>query len=269
MSTVVAILGTAALVVGIAMYDLVKSQRGGLKAGSVNLALQTISRNIVAALENDQAWLNTINANSINCLQTEGAVCAAGDFKDINVQLADGSLYVGTAANFGFNSAGQPCADFNATGSTRTDCIYRFTVRWDCADTPCQATHKEAPYPVAIQPRIRFTGTLQYAPYAPDDLNKSKRLSAEYYNFSVVRANLKDSLSESCQNFGGYFDQEAQLCRITKTSAQCPNGYYMDKLNSDGTPHCVTPPALLNSYCPPQNAVTGLGPDGGLRCFVF
>ncbi|MGZ3686474.1 MAG: hypothetical protein ACXVCI_21655, partial [Bdellovibrionota bacterium] len=205
----------------------------------------------------------------ISCLQTEGSVCGAGDFKDINVLLADGTPFVSTAAGAGFNIAGQPCANFDPSGATRTDCVYRFVVHWDCPDSPCQTTHKDPAHVAPMAPRVRFTTTLAYSPHAPDDPDLRARMSAQYYNFSMVRTNLKDSLSQACQNFGGYFDQDTQHCQLAKTSTQCPNGYFMSKLNADGTPFCMTPPALLNTYCPQYNAVAGIGPEGGLRCFVF
>lgn len=272
MSTLVVLMAAVALIVALASWQIIRSQKASLKVSNTNLVLQMLSRNIVNSLENDQAWLNTINANNLNCLKpaAEGTRCNPGSFGNLKVLLADNSVFLTTDATSGFTASGQPCNTYDATGAHPNDCIYRFTARWQCLHTPCETTHFDSTHSVPLQPAIQFVGTLEYAPYAPDDANKRNRVSTDYYGFNVTRAKVQDSLSSSCALVGGVFDQETQHCQLMANSI-CPNGSYLASVqgNGAGAPNCGAPASLLGHTCGAYTGVTGFSLDGSPLCFPY
>lgn len=102
-------------------------------AQDAQLAARAIRYNLSNHLQNDEAWLNTINATantSLECLRN-GSSCPIA-IKPILVfkNAADAEVINNTNANKGFDMAGLTCDRFNASSGDPT-CPIRTEITWE------------------------------------------------------------------------------------------------------------------------------------------
>lgn len=267
------IIGAVISIVGYALVSQYLSLNRDQKRIMASYNLQMISENIQAVALNDGNWASTLANNpSLACLRTPGGNCGGGAGGPINLYLADGTRFTSTSANEGFDWNGNPCNTFDAINGD-SKCVFQYRVTWSCRNNPCGPTEFSGVNDViATKPEIRLTGKATFSPAKNGNAftlgTEDSPTSSSKYSFSVIRGDKSGSVAEGCKSLGGYLTKDG-LCSIVSSAVECPDGQYMKGINPvDGSLDC-RPFPFKDTRCNQGDGVTGIYPDGRLRCYLY
>jgi hypothetical protein len=254
-----------------------------IRALSARTAALTVKENVMAVIDNDAAWVATLNNptnnGALRCLKINGAVCTAANFQTLEINESDGAPFIQNGANRGFKFDGTPCSTFKAGGIT-DDCVYKYTITWDCGPGPCKPTKLQAGNPIALEPSVHIKGAFEFSPkenslagmVANDPTGPLGGPST--YHIDFTRGSQSKTLSKFCNSIDGIFDQQTKECESNLgvkgfdcTTILGPQSWFAG-FNPDGSPNCIWDPKV-NKSCPPGTAVRGYAADGGLVCGGF
>ena len=261
----------SSIVAGAAYYMLGTNPSARvIKLDNVRNSEDMIKENAMALLDNDAAWFQTVNRNpNLACLRNPGSVCTPANFGPINVYDGDGTLFLGTLANSGFDYSGSPCTTFSAANPDLS-CVFKYEVTWSC-NGPCGTTTFLGSMPVASSPRIHLVSTFAFASKDKDLMVKTK---GNGLGFDFIRGSKGKTLSQYCNSIDGVFDQRSGVCNSAMSK---PRTFNCADINShswfvgfrkDGTPICKTD-VKLGQNCPSGTAVIGYQEDGRILCGPF
>ncbi len=243
------------------------------KGNYIRNATSIVKESLIALLDNDAAWAETVNQNpGMACLRTAGAVCPSGPQPGIDIFEGDGSLYLSKVSTSGLTLNGEACNKFDAVNGNST-CVLKYTVTWEC-NGPCAATKFDNGVLIANKPNIKLKATLKYSP----DLQNLKNLldtSLNKYTFNFIRGSRSKTLSKFCNTISGVFNQQDQSCSAATaepgdfdcTTLVGPHAYFIG-FRPDGSPKCMND-INLPSSCPAGTAILGYEADGRVNCGPF
>jgi len=104
-------------------------------AQDAQLGARAIRYNLSNHLQNDEAWLNTLNDTtntSLDCLRNGASCPIAPNPILVFRNAANSEIINNTAATKGFNIAGESCNTFNGTsGAGDPNCPFRTEITWE------------------------------------------------------------------------------------------------------------------------------------------
>ena len=233
-------------------------------------SLQQVRNQVQAVIENDGAWIQTINNNpNLACLKNPPAPATCVPAGAITLFNADGTPLTPQAFTWG----GTPCNTFGAAGDT--NCIYTYAITWTCLGGPCGPTTFRAGSAVPYAPSIQISATLGVS---PNVLPNVGRVNLNSYSVTFTRGHIQDTISNFCSTLtGGAYSQEAKNCMssfqnpdASGTRLDCWNGgatpyYWFEGFNADGSKRCVAD-QKLNKYCSPGMAIVRIDSNGDVVC---
>ena len=176
----VMIIATVMSIMSLGMATLFKNITNTQIKTSSKSAIYELKNQIEAAIRNDEAWANTVNAaanGALACLR-DGGTCPTGGPINGNIQIRSASntiIFNGTAANGGFDYNAITCATWAAAGSDT--CPFRYTFTWQFT---CPADANPCPNPV-----VTVQGVLLFSP--GDASEGSARFNLNEFGFTVNR----------------------------------------------------------------------------------
>ncbi|MBC7420971.1 MAG: hypothetical protein H7328_09610 [Bdellovibrio sp.] len=274
-SVMVWVLVASVSIAGVASFlpQLFTANERAIKINYARSSILIVKESIIAMLDNDAVWAETLNHNlpTMSCLTTAGAICAAGPHAGIELYDAEGNLFLSQAANSGLTLTGEPCNTFDAANGHPT-CVLKFNLTWEC-NGACPATQFNGVL-IADKPSIKLKANLIFAPEKLKEANLVDTKKSDY-SFDILRGSQTKTLSNFCNSITGVFNQQSQSCAAA-TSEQntfdCtvmagPKTFFVG-FSSNGTPKCMNY-LNLGAMCPSGTAVIGYREDGVIACGAF
>lgn len=146
-------------------------------AQDAQLAARTIRYNLTSHLQNDQAWLNTINDvsnTSLECLRN-GVSCPLTVNPIAHIKNAADANAVDSATGQGFNMNGTPCTGYVSGGNP--ECPFRVEVSWQPTCTGACVN----------PPMVKLIVKVLYSTAA----DKGHIFNASKHDFTIERSSLK------------------------------------------------------------------------------
>ncbi len=229
--------------------------------------LQTLEDSVIWTIENDEAWkaIITKGGAAMNCLTTNGSVCAAGT-TPFDVYLEDGVTVLASgnpASGKGFDYNGTSCVGFSAAVKN-DNCPFAFSITWtpQCAGA-CPPTLLSVTNGVAIDPKIQINIQILLSG-SRDDFFKINL--AQHFQKQFLRGSAAGTLAASCRASHGSYDPVTNTCQVSDVT--CPLGQVFVGFQPDGTSVCRDN-GFLDKSCGSGFAPVKINPGGGLECWKF
>jgi type II secretory pathway pseudopilin PulG len=187
--------------IGLGAANLTNTMFSQQRRGNMRAVAQIIAVNLEGVLQNDTAWLNTINVTPANnaklgclrkpptgpCTNTPVANGGPGPIQDFEVRNPDGTLYFdGNLATAGFDASGEPCLPGNnfvaPPAAGNSNCPFRYELEWTAE---CPATS-----PLSCNnPQVIIRGVLVFNP--SDSSGVGLNFPVEAYEINIRREEYK------------------------------------------------------------------------------
>lgn len=236
-----------------------------------------IVSSVIDSLENEDAWINTIQANpTLACLNSPGNSCS-GSSSPIDVKKADGNPIVDTAATngaSGFSFGGEFCTTFSNT-PVDNSCPFRVSVvATPCApgSSSCTSSGSLAPpKPFTSDPPTQITISLIFRP-ANEAFGRLKEIGGAVSNYTVtyIRGQKNVGLASACRVMGGNYNASTNFCSLGFSNGNaCPNYSFLFQIDADGSRGCLPMSPPFGQICGAGSAVVGIESDGRYVCGKF
>ncbi len=273
-------MGFAALValISIGILSTVGAAKKVKKTGVIfdYQAIQLILSQAAAVIENDQAWLATVQANpNMSCLLSNSAPCPMTEqvitLKNGFVSAAGGSSNLSTpGGSEGFDKNSLICNEYNSAGG-HSKCVYAIRVSWqpDCV-APCVSV-KSATNLFARSPKQRLKVDVVFnsnSDSRPAEISLLKTQS------SFIRGQFSSSVQSFCNSIPGKVSAGGLVCQFNYNATDCLSGggRMVDYVDVDGNVVCKRPAMFGNgtdnAKCDDGSAMVGVEGDT-MICDVF
>lgn len=239
-------------------------------------AIQLILSQAAAVIENDRAWLATIQANpSMACLLSDATPCPVAEqaitLKNGFSAAAGGSANLSSpAGSEGFDKNSLICFEYNSSGG-HSRCIYAIRVLWqpDCV-APCIST-KTPTELFAKSPKQKLKIDVVFNSSTDSNAAEISLLKSQSV---FTRNQISSSIQSFCSSIPGKVSAGGLVCQFNYNEKNCfSEGKRMvDYVDVNGNVVCKTP-ALYgdgtnSARCPDGAAMVGFEGDNFV-CDVF
>ena len=236
-------------------------------------AIQLILSQASAVIENDRAWLATIQANpNMSCLLNTATPCPVAEqvitLKNGFSPAAGSSTSLSSpGGSEGFDKNSLICNQYNST-TGHGKCVYAIRVSWqpDCV-APCLSV-KSATDLFAKSPKQRLKIDVVFN---SDKDARPAEISLLKTQPVFIRGQLSSSVQSFCNSIPGKISAGGLVCQFNYNQRDCSavNSGMVDSVDVNGNVICKTPEMFSGRMtCGTGSAAVGVVGDE-LKCEVF